>query len=129
MRAAKLDKERGCWIQDIPIKKYYTVQECSVILDVGAPSVYSSINRGTMKGVRVDGVTHVAHEALVAYINRRGTGRKKTNLADAVIEEITPKEDKGREAVEMKDEPEPVEVDMQDGSGDAEESPLDFLND
>jgi hypothetical protein len=127
MRAAELDEQQGCWIQDVPIKDYYSVQECSIILDVGSPSVYSAIKRGTMKGVRVNGVTHVRHSDLIAYINKRGTGRPRTNLADAVIEEITPKEDKEREAVEMQDEPVEVDVQEPDGSGD-EGSPLDFLD-
>jgi hypothetical protein len=129
MRAAQLDAKNGRWVQTVPQKEYYTVQECSVILDVGSPSVYSAIKRGTMKGVRINGVTHVAHDALIAYINRRGGGRRATNIGDAVIEEIRPKEESERQAVELVD----AVKSETDGSGDDEEqrqveSPLDFLN-
>ena len=129
MRAAKLCEEDGCWVQDVPIKDYYSVQECSIILDVGSPSIYSAIKRGTMKGVRVNGVTHVRHADLIAYINKRGTGRPMTSLADAVIEEINPEDDSERQEVVLPDGSGDEDED-EDGEATVEtrESPLDFLN-
>lgn len=71
MKAARLNEQDKIWEQHMPIKDWYTIQGVCMILNVGGPSVYGAIKRGTMKGHRVNGVVHVSHENLLAYISRR----------------------------------------------------------
>ena len=71
MKAAQLNQEGTAWIQEIPVKEWYTIQDVCVILNAGGPSIYGAIKRGTMKGHRVNGVNHVKHENLLAYMARR----------------------------------------------------------
>lgn len=127
MRSATLDKENKQWVQTVSVQEYYTVQECSIILDVGSPSVYSAIKRGSVKGVRINGVTHVSHNALIEYIDRRGGGRQSIDITEAVIEEINPEKDAERRAVDMVDAVE-SETSEPEESEPEKKSPLDFLD-
>lgn len=122
MRAAILNKERKEWVQVIPVKAYYTVQEAGIILDVGPPSVYSALKRGTLGGVLINGVKHVPHDKLVEYIDRRGGGRQALDISSAVIEEIRPDEDSKRQAVDM------VRAVNDVSKPEDRKSPLDFLD-
>jgi excisionase family DNA binding protein len=89
MRAAILNEAQGQWEQTVPAKDWYTVQDVCVIMDVGGPSVYGAIKRGTLKAWRVQGVVHVKHEDLLAYLARRSAAPSFDPSA-LVIEEIIP---------------------------------------
>lgn len=89
MKAALLNEEQGQWEQTIPVKEWYTVQDVCVIMNVGGPSVYGAIKRGTLKAYRVSGVVHVKHEDLIAYLARRSAAPSFDPSA-LVIEEIVP---------------------------------------
>lgn len=130
MNAAQLDQENDRWVQTWPTKEYYTVQECSHILDVGGPTVYSAIRRGSIKAVRINGTTHVAHEALIEYIDKRNEAHGSTDfdISNAVIEEIKPEEDAKRKAVEMTEAVEKERSKPEPEQESQKKSPLDFLD-
>jgi len=104
VNAAELNEAKGAWIQAVPVKDYYTVQDVCTILNVGGPSVYGAIKRGTLRGVRVNGVAHVRHEALVAYIARRGQATT-FDPSQLVIEDIVPEKEASKTAAAMAREP------------------------
>ncbi len=101
MNAASYDTKRNVWIQEIPQKEYYTIQDCCIILNVGGPSVYGAVKRGTLKATRVNGKLHARHAALVAYINRREQVQVAFDPSTVTIEEVIPDIDGTRAAVEM----------------------------
>jgi len=101
MRPAIFSDEDQQWVQVVPHKEYYTVQDISVILNVGGPSVYGAIKRGTLKGVRVNGKVHATHDALVAYIQKRIATQVSFSESGLVIEDIVPTEEAGRVAAQM----------------------------
>lgn len=115
MRAAEFDSANEVWVQRTPQKEWYTIQDVCTILDVGGPSVYGAIKRGTLRGFRVNGVAHVKHVDLINYISRR-QGEAEYDASGFVIEEIVP--DKGKGGLE--DDMDLDEVD--------EETELDFLD-
>lgn len=100
MRAAQLNTERKVWVQEIPQAEFYSIQECCTILHVGGPSVYGAIRRGTLRGVRVNGVAHVRHEALLDYINRRKTA-PMFDSGQLVVEDIVPEKEAAKAAAGM----------------------------
>jgi len=104
MRAAELNEAGAVWEQTVPVKEYYTIQDVCTILDVGGPSVYGAIKRGTLRGVRINGVAHVSHEALLAYINRRGQAQT-FDASTLVIEDIIPEKEAAKAAASMVREP------------------------
>jgi len=67
------------WAIQIPVAAVYTIHEASRILGVAAPVFYSYINSGRVKAYIVDGVKHVRHADLVAYIQRRKLLRRSLN--------------------------------------------------
>lgn len=92
MRAATLNEKDGVWTQTVPVKEFYSVQDTQVILNVGGPSIYSAIKRGTLKGVRLNNVVHIRHAALLEYLSRRSSAPlfDPNNL---VVEDIVPEKD------------------------------------
>lgn len=104
MRAAELNEAGGVWEQTVPVKEYYTIQDVCTILDVGGPSVYGAVKRGTLRGVRINGIAHVRHDALLAYINRRGQA-KTFDPSSLVIEDIIPEKEAEKAAASMAREP------------------------
>lgn len=98
MIAAVFDEDTQQWVQKVPAKEFYSVRETAIILYTGNVSVRNSINRGTLKGVRVNGVVRVRHEAICEYIQRRGAvpGADPTHLE---IVDIIPKHKKSPQAV------------------------------
>lgn len=118
MRVAILNEERQVWEQNIPMKEWYTIQDVCVILDVGGPSAYGAIKRGTMKGHRVNGVVHVSHANLLAYISRR-TASPTFDPSQLDIQEILPADEAEQVAAKMTAPDAPVD----------EAVNLDFLDD
>ena len=92
VNAAELNEAKQAWEQIVPFKDYYTVQDVCTILNVGGPSVYGAIKRGTLRGVRVNGVAHVRHDALIQYIARRGQATT-FDPSQLVIEDIVPEKE------------------------------------
>lgn len=80
--------EGNVWIQRIPVKEWYTVQETSLILAMGTTQIYSSINREAMIGHRVNGTTMVKHDNLVAYIGKRRQEGVTVKQGEYTIERI-----------------------------------------
>lgn len=79
------------WRQAIPAKEWYTVQETSIILLMGTTQVYDCIKRGTMPAYEVNSVTHVKHNDLVDYIDRRQRGAPSVpSSGEAHIVRIVP---------------------------------------
>jgi len=100
MKAAQLNEDRKVWIQEIPQAEFYSIQEVCTILHVGGPSVYGAVRRGTLRGVRVNGVAHVRHEALLNYINRRKTA-PMFDSGELVVEDIVPEKEAAKAASSM----------------------------
>ena len=100
MRAAELNEQEQKWVQSVPVKEFYTVQDVCVILNVGGASVYGAIKRGTVAGVRVGGVVHIRHAALEAYLQRRGAA-PVFDPDNLVIEDIIPEREAAKSASNM----------------------------
>jgi len=94
MRAAKLvrdDEENPTvWLQEVPVKEWYPVQEASIILMMGTTQIYDTIKRGTMDAYEVNSVTHIKHADLVKYIERRQQGYQPTPTGEPQIVKILP---------------------------------------
>jgi hypothetical protein len=89
MRAATLNTKAHLWEQTVPQKEWYSIMEAQVILHMGGPSVRNAYKRGTLTAHKVNGVAHISHENLVAYIAaREGAGAESVD--GFVIEEILP---------------------------------------
>jgi excisionase family DNA binding protein len=116
--AARLNEKKKVWIREDPVKEYYSVQETSQILGVGAPSVYSSIKRGSMPGYKVGGKTMVKHEDLVAYIAQRQNAASMSEKIDGAIRRIEPEVEQRKDAESM----------VPEGNDEGPKTPLDFLD-
>jgi hypothetical protein len=94
MRAARLvtDNEGKPveWVQVIPAKEWYPVQEASIILKMGTTQIYDTIKRGTMDAYEVNSVTHIKHEDLIEYIERRHQGYLPAPAGETQITKILP---------------------------------------
>jgi hypothetical protein len=86
MRPAAIVEDN--WIQKVPLKEFYNVQDLVVILDVGSPSIYETIRSGNIPAFRVDGVLCVRHDDLLAYIRRRGMSVQPDR--EIVVEKFVP---------------------------------------
>lgn len=86
--AAVFDEKKEAWIQTIPHKEFYRIPEIAAILLTGDVSVRESIKRGTLAGVRVNGVVRVRHVAIVDYLARRGS--VVSGDGTMIIEDIIP---------------------------------------
>jgi len=111
MRPANLNEQVGVWEQTVVVKDFYSIQDVCTILNVGGPSVYGAVKRGTMRGVRVNGVAHVRHDALLAYISRR-TASPTFDPSQMVIEDIVPEQEAAKAAAAMLPEGENLDLDF-----------------
>ena len=116
MQAAFLNEKDQVWEQKILVREYYTVQEVCTILNVGGPGVYGAIKRGTLRGVRINQVVHVAHDALLAYLSRRSNA-PVFDPTQLVIEDIVPDRESSKTAKSMAPE-----------DADFDEDDLDFMS-
>ena len=117
MRAAVFVPEEKQWLQVVPQGTFYSVSDVQLVLGVGGPQVYQYINRGTLPGYMVDGVTMVKHEDLVAYIDQRHSGGTRI-AGDPIIVPITPKSKAATMAPEADlEDAEDVDLSFLDESG------------
>jgi excisionase family DNA binding protein len=99
MDAGRFDSEAGKWSIEVPEQEYYTVQDVSRILGVGAPSVYNYIRRGSLPAYKVGGSTKVKHEDLMQYIEVRQSDQARSPVNE--VEKIVPDEEPRKVAQEL----------------------------
>lgn len=76
---AALDTAHRRWIMEVPFDEVYTVMEVTRILGQAPTMVYSYIYRGKIQGYKIDGVMHIRHSDLVAFVKRFKTLRRSLN--------------------------------------------------
>lgn len=101
MNPGTYDEEAKHWVCTVPGQEWYSVQDVSIILGIGGPSVYNAIQRGSLVAYKVGGSTKVKHEDLQAYISRRGQTQQTQRTADTLIERIVPEVQETRKAEQI----------------------------
>lgn len=75
-RMAVLNRQRREWITRIPQAEIYTVQEVALILGQSNPMMYDYIHKGKLIAYKIEGVMHVRHKDLMAFVRRHRLLRK-----------------------------------------------------
>lgn len=85
MRPATFDNDNNQWVQIIPQREYYSIQDASHILDMGTTQIYGSIKRGTIVAYKVDGVVRIKHDDMIEYINKRGAVSSPRGIIELIV--------------------------------------------
>lgn len=67
---AVFNQQRKEWITRVPWAEVYTIQEVAIVLGQANPMVYSYIHKGKITAYKIDGVMHVKHKDLMAFVKR-----------------------------------------------------------
>lgn len=76
---ATLSPRLKAWVVQVPVASVYTVHEVARIIGQAAPIVYGYIGKGKLAAYKIDGVMHVTHADLIAFINRYRQLRQSMN--------------------------------------------------
>jgi excisionase family DNA binding protein len=90
MNPGLFNADKKVWVLEVPATDWYSVQDASIILNTGGPSVYNAINRGSLVAYKVGGSTRIKHEDLVDYISKRGRSEVRNEGIREAIEKIVP---------------------------------------
>jgi len=123
MRPATYDAATGEWIQRVQQRKFYPIQTVAMLLGVGAPSVYSSVKRGTLPAVRIGTTVHIAHDELLKYIETRDPNDLGFDGDDIVAVQVDPTSEivSRAKAFGRQVGPKQIPLDFLDGDGATDE--------